>query len=86
MMSRSFGVDFFESLRHRIMLSANKDTLIISLLICIPFIIPSALLLRLGIPGLCCIEVGRVGTLVLFLILGEMVSVFLYCMMLAIGL
>jgi hypothetical protein len=37
-------VDFLGSLRYRIMLSANKDTLTISLLICIPFISYSCLI------------------------------------------
>jgi hypothetical protein len=37
MLSRSFGVELFESLRYKIMSSANRDTLTVSLPICIPF-------------------------------------------------
>jgi hypothetical protein len=51
--SRSFWVEFFVSLRYRIMLSVNKDTLTVSLPIYIPFITSFALLLWVGIPGLC---------------------------------
>jgi hypothetical protein len=42
--SRSFGVEFFGSLKCRIMLSANKDILAVSLPICIPFISSSCLI------------------------------------------
>jgi hypothetical protein len=38
MVLRSFGVEFLGSLRYRIMLFENRDTLTISLPICIPFI------------------------------------------------
>jgi hypothetical protein len=41
MVFRSFWVEFFGSLRYRIMSSANRDTLTISLPICIPFITSS---------------------------------------------
>jgi hypothetical protein len=44
MVSRSLGEEFFESLRYTIMLSANRDTLTVSLPICIPFISPSCLI------------------------------------------
>jgi hypothetical protein len=37
-------VKFFEFLRYRIMLSANKDSLTISLPICVPFISSSCLI------------------------------------------
>jgi hypothetical protein len=37
MVVRNLGMEFFGSLRHRIMSSANRDTLTISLPICIPF-------------------------------------------------
>jgi uncharacterized membrane protein len=37
MMSRNFWVEFFGSLRYRIISSANKDILTVSLPICIPF-------------------------------------------------
>jgi hypothetical protein len=40
MVSRCFGVGFFASLRYRIMSSANRDTLTISLPICIPSVSP----------------------------------------------
>jgi hypothetical protein len=41
MVSRSFWVDFSGSLRYRIMSSANRDTLTLSLPICIHFIMSS---------------------------------------------
>jgi hypothetical protein len=44
MVSRSFGVEFFGSLRYRIVLSAKRDTLTVSLPVCIPFIISSCLI------------------------------------------
>jgi hypothetical protein len=43
MVYRSFWVEIFGSLRYRIMFSANRDTLTISLPICIPFISSSYL-------------------------------------------
>jgi hypothetical protein len=76
MVSRSFWLEFFGSLMYRIMSSANRVTLTISLPICIPFISSSHILTLARIPELCWIGVGRVGTLVLFLTLGEMFSVF----------
>jgi hypothetical protein len=42
MVSRSFWVEVFGSLRYRIISSANKDILTVSLPICIPFIPSSA--------------------------------------------
>jgi hypothetical protein len=42
--SRSFGVEFFMSLRSKIMSSANRDTLTVSLPVCIPFISSSYLI------------------------------------------
>jgi hypothetical protein len=47
MVSRSFWVEFFGSLRYRILFSANRDTLIVSLCICIPYI-PSSCLIALA--------------------------------------
>jgi hypothetical protein len=44
MVSRSFWVEFFASLRYRIILSANRDVLTFSLSICIPFISSSCLI------------------------------------------
>jgi hypothetical protein len=44
MVSRSFGVEFFGSLSYRIISSANKDILTVSLSICIPFISSSCLI------------------------------------------
>jgi hypothetical protein len=44
MISRSFGVEFFGFLRYRIMSSANRDSLTVSLPICIPFISSSCLI------------------------------------------
>jgi hypothetical protein len=46
MVFRSFGVEFFGSLRYWIMSSANRDTLTVSLPIYIPFI-PSSCLIAL---------------------------------------
>jgi hypothetical protein len=43
MVSRSFGVELFVSLRYRIMSSANRDILTVSLPICVPFISSSCL-------------------------------------------
>jgi hypothetical protein len=48
--SRRFWVEFYGSLRYRIMLSANRDTFTISLPVCMPFISSSCLMLQLGIP------------------------------------
>jgi hypothetical protein len=39
MVSKSFWVEFFGSLRYRIISSANKDILTVSLPICVPFIV-----------------------------------------------
>jgi hypothetical protein len=52
MVSRSFGVEFFGSLRYRIMYSANRDILISSLPIHIPFISSSCLIAWRAIIGL----------------------------------
>jgi hypothetical protein len=43
-LSRSFWVEFFGSLRYRIILSANRDIMTVSLPICIPFIYSSCLI------------------------------------------
>jgi hypothetical protein len=45
--SRNFWVEFFGSLRYRIISSANRDILTVSLLICLPFI-PSSYLIVLA--------------------------------------
>jgi hypothetical protein len=47
MVSRSFWVEFFGSLRYRILSSANRNILKVSLAICIPFI-PSSCLIALA--------------------------------------
>jgi hypothetical protein len=78
MMSRSFGEEFFGSLRYRIMSPANRDILTVSLHICIPFISSSCLNALARNFRTIETEVGKVGTLVLFLILEEMASVFLH--------
>jgi hypothetical protein len=44
MVSRSFWVEFFGTLRYRIMLSANRDILTVSLPIYVPFISYSCLI------------------------------------------
>jgi hypothetical protein len=41
MVSQSFGVEIFGSLKYRIMSSANRDILTVSLAICIPFVFSS---------------------------------------------
>jgi hypothetical protein len=53
MVSGSFLDGVFWSLRHKIMLSANRDILTISLPICVLLLFLLALLLWLRIPGLC---------------------------------
>jgi hypothetical protein len=76
MVSESFWVEFFGALRWKIVSSANKDSLTTYLPICIPFISSSCLIAVARNSRLCWIAVGRVGTLVSSLTLGEMVSVF----------
>jgi hypothetical protein len=66
MVSRSFWVEFFKSSRYKIMLSVNRGNLTISISICIPFISSSCLIAL----------VRNSSTLVLFLTLGKMGSVF----------
>jgi hypothetical protein len=76
MVSGSFWVEFFEYLMYRI--TSSQIVIIwqfIYLFLFLLFLL--ILLLWLGIPGLCGTEVGIVGTFLLFLMLGEMVSVFL---------
>jgi hypothetical protein len=68
----------FGSLRYRIMSSGNRDTLTISLPICIHFISSSCLIPLARNSRLCWMRVRIVGTLVSLLIYGEMVSVFLH--------
>jgi hypothetical protein len=51
--SRSFWVEFFGSLRYKIMSYASRDSLTTSLPFCIPFIPSFCLIAQLGIPGLC---------------------------------
>jgi hypothetical protein len=77
----------FRYFRYKIMSFVNRDSLTSSLLICIPFI-SSSLSHSFGWEfQLCWIQIEKLGTLALFLILGEMVSVFFpISMMLAIGL
>jgi hypothetical protein len=76
MVSRSFWVEFFGSLRYRIISSANRDSLIVSLPVCIPFISSSCLTALARNSSTMLNRSGDSGHLVLFLILGEMVSVF----------
>jgi hypothetical protein len=47
MVSRSFGVEFFRSLKYKIILSVNRDCLTTSLSICIPLFLILALFLWL---------------------------------------
>jgi hypothetical protein len=53
MMSRSFSVEFFGSLKYRIMSSENRVTLTIVYLLVFLLFLLFALLLWIGIPGLC---------------------------------
>jgi hypothetical protein len=76
MLSRSFGVEFFESLRYTIISSANRAILTVSLSICILFISSSYLIVLARNSSTMLNRSGVVGTLVSFLIIGEMVSVF----------
>jgi hypothetical protein len=84
MVSRSFGMELFASLRYRIMSAANRTSLTISSPICISFISPYALLFWLVIPGLCWIGMGRLDILVSFFTLKERVCFSLLSVMLAI--
>jgi hypothetical protein len=79
MVYKSLGVEFFGSFRYKIM--SLGIGIVWSLLYVFVFLLfcLSALLLWLGIVRLCWIGVGRVGTLVSFLTLGETVSVFPKC-------
>jgi hypothetical protein len=71
-------MEFFRSLRYKIMSSANRDNLTTSLPICIPFI-SSSYLIALGRNSRTMLNRnGERGTLVSFLTLGEMASVFPY--------
>jgi hypothetical protein len=74
MVSQSFWVECFGSLRYRIMSSAKRDILTVSLPICIHFISSSCLIAQARNSRTILKRVGIVGTL----ILGEMVSVFLH--------
>jgi hypothetical protein len=68
MVSRSFWMEFFGSLRYRIMSSANRDILTASLPICI---LSSCLIALAKDSRTILNRSGRVGTLVSFLRLGE---------------
>jgi hypothetical protein len=63
MVSKSFWVEFFAYLRYRIILSANKNILTVSLPISFLLFLLFAYLLCLEIPGLCGIGVGTGGIL-----------------------
>jgi hypothetical protein len=75
-MVRSFEVEFFRSLRYRIISSANRDILAVCLPIYIPFISSSCLIVLVRNSNTMLNTVEIVGTLVSFLILREIVSVF----------
>jgi hypothetical protein len=73
MVSRSFWVEFFGSLRYRIMSSANRDILTVSLPICIPFISSSCLIALAKNIRTMLNRSGESGHPVSFLTLGKMV-------------
>jgi hypothetical protein len=76
MVSKSFWVEFFRSLKYRIISSSNRDNLTVSLPICIPFISSSCLIALARNSSTMLNRSGDKGHSVSFLILGEMVSVF----------
>jgi hypothetical protein len=78
MVYRSFWVEFFGSLRYRIMSSANRDILTISLPICISFISSFCLIALTRSSRTVLNRSGESGHPVSFLTLGEMVEVFLH--------
>jgi hypothetical protein len=78
MVSRAFWVEFFGSLRYRIMSSANRDILIVSLPIYIPFISSACLIALARNSRTMLNRSGDSGHPCLILILGGMVSVFLH--------
>jgi hypothetical protein len=69
-------VEFFGSLSHGIMSSTYRDTLAISLPICIPFISSSCFIAMARNSRTILNKNGESGHFVSFLSLGEMVSVF----------
>jgi hypothetical protein len=73
--SRSFQVEFLWSFKYKIMSSVSGDSLT-TLPICIPFISSSCLIAQARNSKTKLIGLVRKGTLVSFLTLGEMVSVF----------
>jgi hypothetical protein len=78
MVSRSFRIEFFRSLRYRIMSSANRDILTISLSICSHFISSSCLIALARNSSTVLNRSGESGHLCLVPDLGEMFSVFLH--------
>jgi hypothetical protein len=75
MVSRSFGVEFFVSLRYKMMSSVDRDSLTTSLPICIPFI--SSCLIALPRNSRTMLNMsGESGHLCLVPDFGGMVSVF----------
>jgi hypothetical protein len=76
MVARSFGVAVLGSLRCSIMLSANRDTLTVSLSIYIHFISSSCLIVLARNSRTMLNRSATIGHPVSFLTLDEMVSVF----------
>jgi hypothetical protein len=78
MVSRRFWVEFFRSLRCRIMLSASKDILTISFSICIPFVSSSYLIVLSRNSSTMFNRSRESGHPCLIPVYGEMVSVFFH--------
>jgi hypothetical protein len=76
MVSKGIWVEFWGTLRYRIISFANRDIFTVSLPIYSPFISSSCLIALARNSSTMLKGVGIMGTLVSFLILGEMVSVF----------
>jgi hypothetical protein len=78
MMSWNFCIEVFGSLRYRIMSSANRDILAVSLPICVPFISSSCLIALARNSRTMLNRSGESEHPFSFLTLGKIVSIFLH--------